>query len=99
MDMASRDSMVRELLEALRDSSEEELSEVVDFAEFLRARRAKHATTAAEASSLDERETRAGARGLVRLPEPGARRFSTTEVPPIKVAGKPASEIVIEDRR
>ena len=98
--MPSRDSFVKDLLDKLRDAPTQELSEVIDFAEFLRARRLKHAL--ADTSSepaLDALEAQAAAAGLVRLPEPHARKLSTTEAPPVHVGGKPASEIVLEDRR
>jgi len=98
--MPSRDSIVRDLLDKLRNAPPEELSEVIDFADFLRARRLKQAVTPAAApSSLDELEAQAAAAGLLRLPDPHARKLSTTEAPPVRVGGKPASEIVLEDRR
>jgi hypothetical protein len=97
--MASRDSIVRDLLDKLRDAPNEELSEVADFAEFLHAKRLKRAVVTPSSPSLDELEARAAAAGLLRPPEPNARRLSTTEVPPVQVGGKPASEIVLEDRR
>lgn len=95
--MASRDSIVKDLLEKLRDAPTHELSEVVHFAEFLRARRLKQAV--AEGGSLDALEAHAAASGLLRLPDPQARKLSTTEAPPVQVGGRPASQIVIEDRR
>lgn len=94
--MASRDSIVKDLLDKLQNASAEELSEVVDFAEFLRARRLKHAAAGA---ALDDLEAQAAAAGLLRLPDPQARKLSTTEAPPVAIGGKPASEIVLEDRR
>jgi FAD/FMN-containing dehydrogenase len=94
--MASRDSIVKDLLDKLQHASTEELSEVVDFADFLRARRLKQAAAGA---ALDELEAQAAAAGLLRLPDPQARKLSTTEAPPIAVGGKPASEVVLEDRR
>lgn len=94
--MPSRDSIVRDLLDKLRNASTEDISEVVDFAEFLRARRLKDAAAPA---ALDELEAKAVATGLLRLPDPQARKLSTLEAPPVRVGGKPASEIVIEDRR
>ena len=94
--MASRDSIVKDLLDKLQNASAEELSEVVDFAEFLRARRLKHAAAGA---ALDGLEAQAAAAGLLRLPDPQARKLSTTEAPPVAIGGKPASEIVLEDRR
>lgn len=97
--MASRDSIVRDLLDKLRDAPNEELSEVADFAEFLHAKRLKRTAVAPSSPSLEELEARAVAAGLLRSPEPNARRLSTTEFAPVHVGGKPASEIVLEDRR
>jgi hypothetical protein len=97
--MASRDSIVRDLLDKLRDAPNEELSEVVDFAEFLYAKRLKRTAMTPAAPSLDELEARAVAAGLLRSPEPSARRLSTSEFAPVHVGGRPASEIVLEDRR
>jgi len=94
--MPSRDSIVKDLLDKLQNASTEELSEVVDFAEFVHARRRKQAAAPA---ALDELEAKAATAGLLRLPDPQARKLSTTEAPPIAVGGKPASEIVLEDRR
>jgi hypothetical protein len=96
--MPSRDSIVNDLLDKLRTAPTEELSEVVDFAEFLRARRLKQVAAQA-AAAFDELEAHAAAAGLLRLPDPQARKLSTIEAPPVHVGGKPASEIVIEDRR
>lgn len=98
--MASRDSIVSDLLDKLRNAPPEEISEVIDFAEFLRARRLKHAVAQAAApSSLDELEAHAAAAGLLRLPGPQARKLSTLQAPPVRVGGRPASELVLEDRR
>lgn len=97
--MASRDSIVRDLLDKLRDAPNEELSEVADFAEFLHAKRLKRTAVTPSSPSLEDLEARAVAAGLLRPPEPNARKLSTTEVPPVHVGGRPASEIVLEDRR
>jgi hypothetical protein len=98
--MPSRDSIVRDLLDKLRNAPPEEISEVIDFAEFLRARRLKQAVPhTAAPSSLDELEAQAAAAGLLRLPDAQARKLSTLEAPPVRVGGRPASEIVLEDRR
>lgn len=70
----------------------------LDFAEFLRARRHKQATAQAGAA-LDKLEAHAAAAGLLRLPGPRARKLSTAEAPPVQIGGKPASEIVLKDRR
>lgn len=98
--MASRDSLVRDLIDKLRDAPAGELSEVVDFAARLRARRQSEETTReANEASEDELEATAVALGLLRLPDPHARKLSTAEAPAVHVGGKPASEIVLEDRR
>ena len=57
--MASRDSIVRDLLEKLRNAPNEELSEVADFAEFLHAQRLKRTAVAPSSPSLDELQARA----------------------------------------
>lgn len=44
--MASKDSIVRDLIDKLRDAPPQELSEVVDLVERLRAKRAASATQA-----------------------------------------------------
>lgn len=98
--MPSRDSILADLLEQLRNTPAEELSEVIDFAEFLRTRRLRPVPVDATVeSALDTLEAQAAAAGLLRLPEPHARKLSTAEAPAIYVGGKPASEIVLEDRR
>lgn len=96
--MASSDSMVRDLIEKLSDAPNEELSEVADFAEFLRAKRLKRAAVP-PSPSLDELEAHTAAAGLLRLPEPSARKLSTADVPPVRVGGRPVSELALEDRR
>ena len=49
--------------------------------------------------SPQERLANAARDGLVRLAEPKACKTSTDKTPPLRVGGKPASEMVIEDRR
>lgn len=39
------------------------------------------------------------AAGAITLPTPGARRLLTTEAPPVRGGGAPASKMVIADRR
>jgi hypothetical protein len=48
--MPSKDSMVRDLLDKLRDAPPQELSEVVDFVERLRAKRSAASTGADESA-------------------------------------------------
>lgn len=86
-------SYTQDLLDKLRALPDDKLAEVVDFVEFLRER---HARTG---STREERLRIAADAGLLVLPAPGAARLSTDEAPPVAVAGKPASEIVLEDRR
>jgi hypothetical protein len=97
--MASKDSMVRDLLDKLRDAPPQELSEVVDFVERLRAKRQASSKQESDSAALEARLAQAVAAGVLRAPEPNARRFSTIEAPPLQVSGRPASEIVLEDRR
>jgi hypothetical protein len=51
------------------------------------------------AATLDERLRAAVDAGLITPPVPGVQRSSVRDLPPVAVAGKPASEMVIEDRR
>jgi hypothetical protein len=96
--MASNESMVRDLLDKLRDAQPQELSEVVDFVERLRAKR-QASVKLSDSAGLETRLAQAVAAGVLRAPEPGAHRFSTVDAPPIQVSGQAASEIVLEDRR
>jgi len=86
-------SYTQDLLDKIRALPDDKIAEVADFVDHLRARRAD-APLAAE-----ELEARAAATGLLRLPEPHAHKLSTAEAPPVHVGGKPASEMVVEDRR
>ena len=72
--------------------------QVVDFVERLRARR-EASKQVSDSAVLEARLAQAVAAGLLRAPEPTARRFSTIEAPPVQVGGRPASEIVLEARR
>ncbi len=76
--MSSRDSVLRDLLEKLRNAPNEELFEIVDFMEFLHAKSLRRAAMAP--SSPDELEARAVTTGLLRPPEPNARKLSTSEM-------------------
>jgi hypothetical protein len=86
-------SYTQDLLDKIRALPDDKIAEVVDFVDFLHARRGRSAGT------RDERLQAAIDAGVIVPPKPGAQRFSTTEVPPVAVSGKPASEMVIEDRR
>ena len=86
-------SYTQELLDRIRALPDDKIVEVADFVEFLCM---KHERTA---GTLDERLRAAVDAGVVVPPDPGAKRFSTKEVPPAAIPGKPASEMVIEDRR
>ncbi len=89
----SKQALAEMLIEKLRALPEDKLAEVIDFVDFLRERQARTGTT------RDERLRSAAAAGLFTLPEPGHQRSSVDELPPVVVPGKPASEMVIEDRR
>lgn len=86
-------SYTQDLLDKLRMLPAEKLAEVVDFVDFLRARHVQVGGT------RGERLRNAATAGLLVLPAPGATRSSTVDVPPVALSGKPASEIVLEDRR
>jgi hypothetical protein len=86
-------SYTQDLLEKIRDLPDDKIAEVADFVEFLRQRQTRIATT------REERLRAAAQAGILVPPKPGAQRSSVRELPPAVVPGKPASEIVIEDRR
>ena len=86
-------SYTKDLLDKLRSLPEDKLAEVIDFVDFLRDRQARTGTT------REERLRIAADAGILVLPKPGAQRSSVRELPPAVVPGKPASEMVIEDRR
>lgn len=83
----------RELLEKLRELSQEKIAEVRDFVDFLHERERRGPAGA------DERLGEAIRGGRVSPAKAGAKRSSVAESPPVTVPGRPASEIVIEDRR
>ncbi len=87
-------SYTQDLLDKIRALPEDKLAEVIDFVDFLRERQAR--TTG---STREERLRIAAAAGMITLPEPGHQRSSVDDLPPVVVPGKPASEMVIEDRR
>ena len=86
-------SYTQDLLDKIRALPDDKIAEVVDFVEFLRHKQERSATT------LDERLRAAVDAGLITPPVPGVQRSSTRDLPPVAVAGQPASEMVIEDRR
>ena len=86
-------SYTQDLLDKIRALPEDKLAEVIDFVDFLRERQARTGST------REERLRIAAAAGMITLPEPGHQRSSVDELPPVVVPGKPASEMVIEDRR
>ena len=86
-------SYTQDLLDKIRALPDDKIAEVVDFVDFLRARHGRSAST------RHERLQAAIDAGVIVPPKPGAQRSSTSDVPPIVIAGKPASEMVIEDRR
>ena len=86
-------SYTQDLLEKIRDLPDDKIAEVADFVEFLRERQARIETT------REQRLRVAAQAGILVPPKPGAQRSSVRDLPPAVVPGKPASEIVIEDRR
>jgi Protein of unknown function (DUF2281) len=86
-------SYTQDLLDKIRALPDDKIAEVVDFVEFLRSRQQR------EQGSLDERLRAAADAGLITPPQPGVQRSSVRDLPPVEVPGKPASEMVIEDRR
>jgi hypothetical protein len=83
-------SYTQDLIDKIRALPEDKL---VDFVDFLRERQARTGST------REERLRIAAAAGLITLPKPGHQRSSVDQLPPVVVPGKPASEMVIEDRR
>lgn len=86
-------SYTQDLLDKIRALPDDKIAEVVDFVDFLRARLG-HGE-----GKRDDRLQAAIAAGFIVPPKSGARRSSSSELPPVAVAGKAASEMVIEDRR
>ena len=86
-------SYTQDLLDKIRALPPDKLAEVVDFVDFLRERQARIG------SSREERLRAAANAGILVPPKPGAQRSSVHDLPPAVVPGKPASEMVIEDRR
>jgi hypothetical protein len=86
-------SYTQDLLDKIRALPDDKIAEVADFVEFLRHQQQRTAAT------LDERLRAAVDAGLITPPVPGVQRSSVRDLPPVAVPGKPASEMVIEDRR
>lgn len=86
-------SRAETLLEKLHDLPADKLVEVEDFVDFLRQRQRR------SASSQEERLRHAADAGLVVPPVIGHQRSSVSAVRPVAVPGRPASEMVLEDRR
>ena len=86
-------SYTQDLLEKIRALPDDKIAEVVDFVDFLRARLGQ------TEGRRDDRLQAAIDAGVIVPPRSGVHRSSPTELPPIAVPGKPASEMVIEDRR
>lgn len=86
-------SYTQDLLDKIRALPEDKVAEIIDYVDFLCERQARAGST------REERLRIAAAAGLITLPKPGHLRSSVHELPPAVVAGKPASEMVIEDRR
>jgi hypothetical protein len=82
-----------DLLEKIRELSPDKLAEVEDFIDFLREKQRRTANTP------EERLRIAAEAGLITPPEPGHKRSSISEAPPVSVPGRPMSEIALEDRR
>jgi hypothetical protein len=81
------------LLEKLRELPPGKLAEVEDFVDFLRDKERRRV------SSREERLRAAAQAGHITPSEPGHKRSSVQDVPPVTMPGKPPSEMVIEDRR
>jgi hypothetical protein len=86
-------SYAQVLIDKLRELPNDKLAEVEDFIDFLREKQRRAASTP------EERLRLAAKAGLITPPEPGHKRSSISEAPPVSVPGKPLSEISLEDRR
>jgi hypothetical protein len=81
------------LLEKIKALPPDKISEVEDFVDFLN-NRPKHVS-----STEQERLRLAIEAGLITPPDQGHQPSSVTDTPPVRIPGRPLSEIVIEDRR
>jgi hypothetical protein len=86
-------SRAETLLEKLQDLPADKLVEVEDFVDFLRQKQQRNV------SSLEGRLRHTAHTGHLTPPTAGHQRSSVSTVKPIAVPGKPASEMIIEDRR
>lgn len=86
-------AQVDDLLDKLRRLSTEQLAEVATFVDFLTDRQRK------VLGGVHERLREAARAGRIMPPSEASRLSSVIDHPPVVVPGKPASEIVIEDRR
>lgn len=80
-------------MQTFRELPAGRLAEVEDFVDFLRDKERRRA------SSPKERLRVAAHAGHVAPSEAGHERSSVEDVPPVSVPGRPASELVNEDRR
>jgi hypothetical protein len=86
-------SRVETLLEKLHDLPADKLVEVESFVDFLRQAQQR------SVSSLEERLRHAADTGRLMPPTAGHQRLFVSMVRPVAVPGRPASELVLEDRR
>lgn len=94
----SSSSSADALLEKLRELPPGKLAEVEDFVDFLRDQFLRDKERR-RASSREERLRAAAEAGHITPSEPSHERSSVRDVPPVSMPGKPASEMVLEDRR
>lgn len=86
-------SYTQDLLEKIRALPADKIAVVADFVEFLSSKQQR------EVGTLEARLRAAAEAGILVPPKPGVQRSTVHELPPAVVSGKPASEMVIEDRR
>jgi hypothetical protein len=86
-------SRAETLLEKIHDLPADKLVEIEDFVDILRQRQQRNL------ASPEERLRHAADTGRLTPPTAGHQRSSITTVRPVAVPGRPASEMVLEDRR
>jgi hypothetical protein len=86
-------SRAETLLEKLHDLPGDKLVEVEKFVDFLCQ------TPHLNVSSLEERLRHAADTGRLTPPTAGHQRSSVSRVRPVAVPGRPASELVVDERR
>jgi hypothetical protein len=86
-------SRAETLLEKIHDLPADKLVEVENFVDFLRQKPQRNV------SSPEERLRHAADTGRLTPPAAGHQRSSISTVRPVAVPGRPASELVVEDRR